>query len=189
MGKTAREHVGRLVPRRPDQNRPRQTEFCSQFPLLLLWSPHLRSHRWVLGKCGYYDKRYLQESRAHVSNRVYHQSDVHQLTLALNSATSSSVRVSALAITGIRLTLVCSRRMNSISRGFRLRDAFVTDMYATSMKIYSRVTRRLDEVQTGMDTIVHEFLPVDAVFLFKIRVETGFNVLDDWFPARMKDVT
>ena len=131
--------------------------------------------------------RYLQESRPHVSNRVY-ESDVHRLTLALNSATSSSVRVSALAITGIRLTLVCSRRMNSISRGFRLCDTFVTDMYATSMKIYSRVTRRLDEVQTGVNTIVHEFLPVDAVFLFEIRVKTGFNVLDDRFPARMKHV-
>jgi hypothetical protein len=78
--------------------------------------------------------------------------------------------------------------MNSISRGFRLCDTFVTGMYATSMKIYSRVTSRLDEVQTRMDTIIHEFLPVDTVFLFEIRVETGFNVLNDRFPAKMKHV-
>ena len=142
--------------------------FCPRFPPLLLWSPRLRFRKWALGRCGYCDKRYLQESRAHVSKRVYRQSDVRQLTLALNSATSSSVRVSALAMTGMRLTLVCSRRMNSISRGFRLRDTFVTDMCATSMKIYSRVTRRLDEVQTGMDTVINDFLTVDAVFLFKI---------------------
>jgi hypothetical protein len=31
-------------------------------------------------------------------------------------------------------------------------------------------------------------LPVDAVFLFEIRVETGFNVLNDRFPTRMKHV-
>jgi hypothetical protein len=38
----------------------------------------------------------------------------------LNSATSSSVNVSALAITGMRLTLVWSRRMNSTSIGLSL---------------------------------------------------------------------
>ena len=56
------------------------------------------------------------------------------------------------------------------------------------MKIYSRVTSRLDEVQTSMDAIIHKFLPIDAVFLFEIRVKTGFNVLGDRFPARMKHV-
>ena len=39
-----------------------------------------------------------------------------------------------------------------------------------------------------MDAIVHDFLSVDAVFLFQIRVETGFNVLDNRFPARMEYV-
>jgi hypothetical protein len=42
-----------------------------------------------------------------------------QLTRDLKAAISSSVRVSALAMTGIRLTLVWSRRMTSMSRGFR----------------------------------------------------------------------
>jgi hypothetical protein len=40
-------------------------------------------------------------------------------TRCLKRVTSSSVKVSALAITGIRLTLVCRRRITSISRGFR----------------------------------------------------------------------
>lgn len=43
-----------------------------------------------------------------------------KLTLCLNKVISSSVRVSALAMTGMRLTLVCNRRMNSISIGLRL---------------------------------------------------------------------
>ena len=56
------------------------------------------------------------------------------------------------------------------------------------MKIYSRVTSWLDEVQTSVDTIIQDFLPVDAVFLFEIRVETGFNVFNDRLPAKMKHV-
>lgn len=31
-------------------------------------------------------------------------------------------------------------------------------------------------------------MPVDAVFLFEIRVETGFNVFNDRLPAKMKHV-
>lgn len=42
-----------------------------------------------------------------------------KLTRCLKRATSSSVKVSALAMTGIKLTLVCRRRITSISRGFR----------------------------------------------------------------------
>jgi TctA family transporter len=40
-------------------------------------------------------------------------------TRCLKRATSSSVKVSALAMTGIKLTLVCRRRITSMSRGFR----------------------------------------------------------------------
>jgi hypothetical protein len=40
-------------------------------------------------------------------------------TLALKAMISSSVIVSALAITGIKLTLVCSLRMTSMSSGFK----------------------------------------------------------------------
>lgn len=42
-----------------------------------------------------------------------------QLTRRLKAVISSSVRVSDLAMTGIRLTLVCRRFMTSMSRGFR----------------------------------------------------------------------
>ena len=42
-----------------------------------------------------------------------------KLTLDLNAKISSSVMVSALAMTGIRLTLVCSLRITSMSRGFK----------------------------------------------------------------------
>lgn len=42
------------------------------------------------------------------------------LTRSLKSAISSSFMVSALAMTGIRLTLLCSRRMNSMSICFNL---------------------------------------------------------------------
>jgi len=43
-----------------------------------------------------------------------------RLTLALKSTISSSVSVSAFAMTGIRFTRVCKRRMNSMSSCFRL---------------------------------------------------------------------
>ena len=42
---------------------------------------------------------------------------------------------------------------------------------------------RLDEVQAGVNTIVHHLLPVDAVLLLEISIETGFDVLDDGLPA------
>ena len=45
-----------------------------------------------------------------------------EVTRSLNSAISSSVIVSALAITGIKLTLVWSLRINSMSICFKLCD-------------------------------------------------------------------
>jgi len=39
-----------------------------------------------------------------------------------------------------------------------------------------------------MDAIVHDLLPVDAVFLFEVGIETGFNVLNDRFPTGMEHV-
>ena len=53
----------------------------------------------------------------------------------------------------------------------------------TSRTEYSRVTGRLDEVQTGVNTVVNDFLPVDAVLLLEVRVKPGLNVLDNRFPA------
>jgi len=43
-----------------------------------------------------------------------------QLTRCLKSTTSSSVKVSDFAMTGIKLTLVCNRRINSTSIGLSL---------------------------------------------------------------------
>jgi hypothetical protein len=45
------------------------------------------------------------------------------------------------------------------------------------------VTRRLNEVQTGVDTIVDNFLTVDLVLIFQILVESRLNVLDDRSPT------
>jgi hypothetical protein len=45
------------------------------------------------------------------------------------------------------------------------------------------VTGWLYEVQASMDAIIHDLLPVDAVFLLQIRVKPGFDVLNDGFPA------
>lgn len=50
------------------------------------------------------------------------------------------------------------------------------------------MTSWLDEVQAGVHAIVHNLLPVDAVFLFQIRVEPSLDVLDDGFPARKESV-
>lgn len=49
-----------------------------------------------------------------------------------------------------------------------------------------RVSSWLDEVQTSMDAVIHNLLPVDAVFLLQIRIKPGFNVLDDGFPTVTK---
>ncbi len=46
-----------------------------------------------------------------------------------------------------------------------------------------RVARGLDEVEASVNTVVNNFLPVDAVLLFQVRVETGFNVLNNRLPA------
>lgn len=45
------------------------------------------------------------------------------------------------------------------------------------------MTSRLDEIETGVDAIVNNLLPVDAVLLLEVRVETSLNVLHDRLPA------
>ena len=42
---------------------------------------------------------------------------------------------------------------------------------------------RLNEVQTSMDAVVHDFLAIDPVLLLEIRVEPSFDVLNDGSPA------
>lgn len=50
-------------------------------------------------------------------------------------------------------------------------------------RINSRVTGRLDEIQTSMNSVVYDFLPIDAVLLFQIRVEPRLNVIHDRLPT------
>lgn len=46
-----------------------------------------------------------------------------------------------------------------------------------------RVARGLDEVEASVNTVVNNFLPVDAVLLLQVRVETRFNILNNRLPA------
>jgi len=46
------------------------------------------------------------------------------------------------------------------------------------------VTRWLNEVQTGMDAVVNDFLAVDLVLVFQVLVESRLNVLDNWSPTK-----
>ena len=50
------------------------------------------------------------------------------------------------------------------------------------------MTGWLDEVQASMDAIIHDLLPVDAVFLLQIRVKPSFDVLNDGFPTERDTV-
>jgi hypothetical protein len=46
-----------------------------------------------------------------------------------------------------------------------------------------RVACRLNEVETGMDTIVNNLQAVDTVLLLEVGVETRFNVIENGLPA------
>lgn len=57
-------------------------------------------------------------------------------------------------------------------------------MLPGAREIYNiRVARRLDEVEASVNTVINNFLPVDAVLLLQVGVETGFNVLNNGLPA------
>lgn len=105
------------------------------------------------------------------------------LTRRLKFATSSSVKVSALAMIGIKLTLVWSLRMNSISICFRLWDNISCISDARERREHLRMAGWLDEVQAGMDTVVDHLLSVDPVLLLEVGIEPSLNVLHDWLPA------
>lgn len=115
-----------------------------------------------------------------------------KLTRALNSATSTSVRVSALAMTGMRLTLSCSCFMNSMSRGFNLRRRVASVRAArrrTKKRKCARVAGGLDEVQAGVNAVVNDFLAVDPVFLLEVGVEAGLDVVHNRLPAGRERVS
>lgn len=49
-----------------------------------------------------------------------------------------------------------------------------------------RMAGWLNEVKTGMNTVVNNFLPVYAVLLLQVGVEAALNVLNNGFPAVRK---
>lgn len=104
------------------------------------------------------------------------------LTRRLKLATSSSVKVSALAMIGIKLTLVCNLRMNSISICFRLEDN-ISSRISRERRDDVRMAGWLDEVQAGMDTVVDHLLSVDPVLLLEVGIEPSLDVLHNWLPA------
>ncbi len=51
---------------------------------------------------------------------------------------------------------------------------------------YSRMTRRLDEIDTSMYPVIDQFQSIDPILLFEIRIETRFDIVNDGFPARLQ---
>ena len=45
------------------------------------------------------------------------------------------------------------------------------------------MTRWLNEVETGVDAVVNNFLTVDPVLVFQILVESRLDVFNDWPPT------
>jgi hypothetical protein len=45
------------------------------------------------------------------------------------------------------------------------------------------VTCRLNEIDTSMNTVVHQLETVHSVLLLEVGVETSFNVVDNGSPA------
>lgn len=45
------------------------------------------------------------------------------------------------------------------------------------------MTRWLNEVQTGMDTIVNDLLTIDPILVFQILIESRLDVFNDWSPT------
>lgn len=62
-------------------------------------------------------------------------------------------------------------------------DLGVQPPHEFNINLLQRVSSRLQEVNASMDTVVDNLLTVNSVLLFEIRVEAGFNVLQDGFPA------
>jgi hypothetical protein len=50
-------------------------------------------------------------------------------------------------------------------------------------QISLRVTSRLDEIDTSVNTVINQFQPVDPVLLLEVGVESSINVVDNGLPA------
>lgn len=51
-----------------------------------------------------------------------------------------------------------------------------------------RVSGRLNEVNASVNPVVDQLRSVDSVLLFEISVESGFNVVNDGFPAGATEI-
>jgi hypothetical protein len=85
-------------------------------------------------------------------------------------------------MTGMRLTLSWSRRINSMSMSLSLYH-HSSDSRSGSRGLDLRVPGSLDKVEAGVDAVVDDLLTVDAVFLLEIRVVTRLDVLENRPPA------
>jgi hypothetical protein len=57
---------------------------------------------------------------------------------------------------------------------------------AVDYRVHLRVASWLNEIQTRVDAVIYNLLPVDAVFLLQIRVESSGNIFNNGIPARME---
>lgn len=46
-----------------------------------------------------------------------------------------------------------------------------------------RMTSGLNKVNASMDAIINETTTIDSVLLFQVGIKTGFNAIQNWFPA------
>lgn len=49
------------------------------------------------------------------------------------------------------------------------------------------MTSGLNEVETSMDAVVHNFGPIDTVLLLQIRVEARLDIFNDGLPAKKRE--
>ena len=103
-------------------------------------------------------------------------------TRCLNKKRSFCVNVSALAMTGIRLTRVPRRFMISMSSGFRLSFIAVNAKELQRTLEDIRVTCRADEVEAGVNSKVRLFVPLRLLLLTHICLMLVINKLDDRHP-------
>ncbi len=109
-----------------------------------------------------------------------------QRTLRLKATISSSVIVSDLAMTGMRLTRACKRFMNSMSIGLSLANQSARGQLSRQPQSGAddaRMPRRLEKVDARMHAIVHELGAVNAVLLLEKGVVPLLDVVDDRLPA------
>ena len=131
-----------------------------------------------------------------MSARIYgNESSIAGTGGRLSKKTHAGLKVSDLLVCeSIRL----GNDGNEVDFGMQLPHKLDIDRFQTvkcvikvsdSDHTYLRMTRGLNEVKAGMNTIIRNFLAVHAILLLQVRVKTRFNVLDNRFPARIHQVS